>query len=203
MAGVGTFGYNAAGSADAAVGVNVSSGDNSVRISSAVANPAGADGVVGTPDDIRVTGPVLAEIYDATPSANLTETTPRLVNVSVLKHIGAGITAGFVIGGSKEKNVLVRAIGPTLGAAPFNVSGVMADPQLTLNAGNIRIAANNDWGGSATLVAAFAQVSAFALPPTSKDSALLATLGPGNYTVQVSSAGTASGLALVEVYELP
>jgi hypothetical protein len=54
------------------------------------------------------------------------------VNVSVLKQLGPGVTAGFVVGGSTPRTVLVRAIGPTLGAAPFNVPGVVIDPQLAL-----------------------------------------------------------------------
>ena len=121
----------------------------------------------------------------------------------MLKNIGSGLTAGFVIGGSTSKTVLIRAIGPTLAGAPFNVSGVVADPQLALFSGSTKIGENNDWGGTATLTAAFTQVGAFALPATSKDAVVLATLLPGNYTVQVSGVGNTTGLALVEVYEVP
>ena len=67
----------------------------------------------------------------------------------------------------------------------------------------MKIGESNDWSGTAELTAAFASVGAFALPATSKDVALLATLPPGNYTVQVSGVGGTSGVALVEVYELP
>jgi hypothetical protein len=188
---------------DAAVATDVPNGDNSVKVTSATTNAAGPDGVVGTADDIRVSGAVLAEIYDATPSASFTAATPRLVNVSVLKNLGSGLTVGFVIGGSNSKTVLIRAIGPTLGAAPFNVPGVVADPRLALFAGSFQIGENNDWGGGLALTSAFAQVGAFTLPAASKDAAILATLGPGNYTVQVSGVGTTTGTALIEVYELP
>jgi hypothetical protein len=98
---------------------------------------------------------------------------------------------------------LIRAIGPTLGAAPFNVSGVVADPQLALFSGQNRIGENNDWGGTAPLTAAFTQVGAFALPAASRDAVLLATLVPGNYTVQITSVNATAGLGLVEVYEIP
>jgi hypothetical protein len=111
------------------------------------------------------TGTVIAELYDGTPASNFVVSTPRLVNVSVLMQINAGeiLTAGFVIAGSTAKTVLIRAVGPTLGTAPFNVPGVMADPKLDLFSGQTVINSNNDWGGGATLSVAFASVGAFAL----------------------------------------
>jgi hypothetical protein len=187
MAAVGAFAYSGANSRDAAAVANITSSDNSVRVS-AVGNGSGA---------------VIAELYDATPSGSFSATTPRLVNVSVLKNIGSGLTAGFVIGGSTSKTVLIRAIGPTIGAAPFNVGGVVADPQLALFSGQNKIAENNDWGGTSALAAAFAGVGAFALPAASRDAALVTTLVPGNYTVQVTGVGNTTGTALIEVYDVP
>jgi hypothetical protein len=109
---------------------------------------------------------------------------------------------GFVLGGSTPTKVLVRAIGPTLGS--FGVPGTVADPQLTLfNSSSAKIGENNDWGGTAELTAAFTSVGAFALPATAKDAALLVTLSPGNYSVEVSGVSTTTGVALVEVYEVP
>jgi hypothetical protein len=122
--------------------------------------------------------------------------------VSVLKQLGTGLTMGFVVGGSAPVQVLVRAIGPTLGAAPFSVPGTVADPRLTLFAGTSQIGENDNWGGTATLTTAFTQVGAFGLAPTSRDAVVLTTLAPGNYSVQVSGIG-GTGLALVEVYEVP
>ncbi len=186
MAGVGAFPYANATSRDAALWLpTLESGANSARISGAGA------------------GIVIAELYDATPQGGFTATTPRLINVSVLKHLGSGVTAGFVLGGSTARTVLVRAIGPTLGAAPFNVPAVVADPQLALFAGQIQIAANDNWGGAAALSAAFAQVGAFALPAAAQDAALLATLQPGSYTARVTGVGGTSGVALIEIYEVP
>jgi hypothetical protein len=184
---VGAFAYASAASLDAAMLATISAGDNSVRVS---ANGSG-------------TGTVIAELYDSTSAQNSTGTTPRLVNVSVLKHLGAGLTAGFVINGTGARTVLVRAVGPTIGAAPFNVPGVVADPQLTLYSGQTVIGSNDNWGGTAALTAAFTQVGAFALPAASRDAALLATLQPGNYTVQVIGVGNTTGVGIVEVYEVP
>ncbi|MEY2878721.1 MAG: hypothetical protein RLZZ15_1101, partial [Verrucomicrobiota bacterium] len=60
-----------------------------------------------------------------------------------------------------------------------------------------------NWGGTAALTAAFTSVGAFALPAASLDAALVATLQPGNYTVEVKGAGTTTGVALVEIYDVP
>jgi hypothetical protein len=146
---------------------------------------------------------VIAELYDSDPVSSMTDASPRLVNVSVLKNIGTLLTAGFVIDGNTTKKVLIRAVGPTVGAAPFNVPGAVADPQLTLFSLGTAIGSNDNWGGTAELTAAFTAVGAFALPATSRDAAIVATLNPGPYTVQVSGVGGTTGVALVEVYEMP
>ena len=104
--------------------------------------------------------------------------------------------------GPGSRTVLIRGIGPTLGAAPFNLTGVAADPRVTLYAGTRWMAANDDWGGSSALAAAFTRVGAFSLANTSRDAALITTLAPGNYSVQITGAGANPGLALVEVYEI-
>ena len=48
-----------------------------------------------------------------------------------------------------------------------------------------------------------AQVGAFAIPASSRDAALLATLQPGSYSVQVSAPAGTGGLVIAEVYEVP
>ncbi len=186
LAAVGAFAYVSPTSKDAAATANITSRDNSVVVSSA---NSGA-------------GLVIAEIYDATKPDEFVAATPRLINVSVRKHLGTGLTAGFVLGGSASTKVLIRAVGPTLG--DFGVPGVVADPQLTLfNGQSVKIGENNDWGGTTALTAAFGSVGAFALPTPSKDAALLVTLPPGNYSVRATGTGTTTGVALVEVYEVP
>ncbi|MCX6954467.1 MAG: hypothetical protein NTV51_20125 [Verrucomicrobia bacterium] len=183
---VGAFPFASPSSKDAAALANPTTRDNSVKISSA------NDGA----------GLVLAEIYDATASDRFIATTPRLVNVSVRKDVGTGLTLGFTIAGATPKTVLIRAIGPTL--ADFGVPGTVADPQLVLfNGASVKIAENDNWGGTAPLTAAFSGVGAFPLPATSKDAALLATLPPGGYTAKVTGVNNSTGTALVEVYEVP
>lgn len=186
-AGVGAFPFASDTSRDAAVLGSITSRDNSVRVSSAD----------------RGTGAVIAEIYDASGGDRVSGDGPRLVNVSVLKPIGAGLTVGFYLGGSGTRRILVRAVGPSLGEL-FNVPGAIPDPRFELFDGAGRgVGANDDWGGAAELAAAFGVAGAFALPPKSLDAAFVANLGPGAYTVVVGPAPGADDLVLVEVYELP
>jgi hypothetical protein len=185
LANVGAFPYASPTSRDAAVTATITTRDNSVRVSG-----------VGPG-----TGAVIAEVYDATPNNAFTTTTPRLVNVSVLKEIGAGFTVGFVVGGRTTRTVLIRAVGP--GLIPLGVTGTVADPRLSFFSGPSKIDENDNWGGTAILTTAMAQVGAFALPASSKDATLLTTLQSGSYSVQVAGGTGASGLVLVEVYEVP
>ncbi|MBI5380968.1 MAG: PKD domain-containing protein [Opitutae bacterium] len=150
------------------------------------------------------TGITLAEIYDATPSANFLWTTPRLINASARTLVGAGddiLIAGFVVGGSTSKKILVRAIGPTLGG--FGVSGALSDPKLEVRNGDTKVGENNDWSGTDALKTAFTATGAFTISDNSKDAAIVLDLPPGSYTAQVSGVNGTTGVALVEIYEVP
>src|SRR3954471_13903290 len=137
----------------------------------------------------------------------------RLANLSTRAQVGVGsnvATVGFVIGSGSSKNILIRAVGPTLGSA-FAVAGVNSNPKITVfNAAGVQVLTNDDWGTQATggptaaaLSSTFDSVGAFRLTSGSRDAAILATnLPPGNYTAQVSGVGTASGVALVEIYDV-
>jgi hypothetical protein len=155
------------------------------------------------------TGVALAEVYDETPTGTFTAATPHLVNVSARASVGSGgsvLIAGFVIGGSTAKTVLIRASGPAL--EQFGVTGVITDPMLQLynvaSGGAVLLASNDDWGGDPEIATAAASVGAFAwTDPASADCALLVTLPPGSYTAEVLGINGSSGVALVEVYEVP
>jgi hypothetical protein len=125
-----------------------------------------------------------------------------LRNLSTRGQVGTGsniLIAGFVVGGSTPKQVLLRAIGPTL--ASFGVTGALADPVLELYRGNTRIASNDNWDGTGLQTAAN-QAGAFPLPVSSADAAVLMTLSPGSYTAQVSGVAGRTGVALVELYDV-
>jgi len=186
FAGLGAFAFGA-GSRDSAIYNNaIPSGSYSIQI----AGKGGATGIA------------LAEIYDATPSTSFAATTPRLVNVSARTRVGTGdniLIAGFVIGGESPVRVLIRAVGPTLSA--FGVGDTLADPKLDVFSGSAVVASNDNW--DAATAANFSRVGAFAFTAGSRDAALVATLQPGSYTAQVSGVNNTSGVALVELYELP
>src|SRR5205814_7557763 len=130
---------------------------------------------------------------------------PRLINVSVLKPIGNSLTVGFVIGGTGAKRILIRALGPTLSTLfGFAPSSVIADPKLELfNSASQSIGSNDNWSGTAELTAAFTAAGTFSFAANSLDAAMVTTLNPGVYTVQVTPANGATGTGLVEVYEVP
>src|SRR5690606_22654756 len=127
-------------------------------------------------------------------------------NVSARSEVGTGgdiLIAGFNIAGSGTRTLLIRAIGPTLGTA-FQVDGVLANPKLELyRSGNdTPIAENDDWD-SATATPIFRSVGAFELPDGSLDAVLVVSLPPGGYTANVSGVNDGTGVALVELYEVP
>jgi hypothetical protein len=158
--------------------------------------------ISGQSDD---SGVALAEVYDTTPAENFTPSSPRLVNISARVMVGTGgniLIAGFAIGGSTSRTVLIRASGPAL--VPFGVSGTLSDPQLGLYSGATLLNSNGGWGGNSEIASAASSVGAFSWSNSSSlDSAILVTLPPGAYTAQVSGASGDTGVALVEVYEVP
>ncbi len=133
-------------------------------------------------------------------------TTGRLVNLSVRSFAGTDVDTlivGFVVGGSGGKTLLVRGIGPTLGA--FGVGGVLTDPIITAFSEATSVGANDNWGSApnaASIATTAAAVGAFSLPSNSLDSVLLRDFAGGAYTVQVGSTQqNATGVALMEVYD--
>ncbi len=153
-----------------------------------------------------ISGVTLVEVYDADTVA--TPVRSRLVNTSVRAHVGTGaniLIPGIVVSQGAHKTVLIRAVGPRLGATPFNVDGVLAEPVITLFLGSQRVAANTAWNSAvnaAEIREVAGRVGAFPLPENSRDSALLVTLPAGAYTIQVAGANGTTGLALVEIYEV-
>jgi hypothetical protein len=84
---------------------------------------------------------------------------------------------------------------------------VLADPQLRLLQGSGTVVRDNDnWevGNDAAMISeATAKVGAFPLATGARDAAILINLPPGSYSAQVTGPGTTTGVALVEVYEVP
>lgn len=156
-----------------------------------------------TPGDAEA-GIVVVEAYDAKGDAELDA---QLSNLSARTEVGTGaevLIAGFVLEGPGEKRLLIRAIAPELAEFGLPAESLLTDPLLEIRRGDEVVASNNDWGGSDELKSAFGEVGAFTLTDdASRDAVLIVTLPAGVYTATVSGADGGTGVALVEVYELP
>jgi alkaline phosphatase D len=130
-----------------------------------------------------------------------------LINISSrgrLTRQGDALIAGFVIGGRTPRNILVRAVGPSL--TQFGVTDAVTRPVVTLYSGATVIASNSDWSVNNVqqLTTAFDLAGAFRFASaTNRDAALEIALLPGAYTLQATSLDGGSGTVLAEAYEVP
>ena len=179
----GAFAF-AAGSADSAVLIRLTPGDYTARVSA-------ADGGSGV---------ALVEAYEVEADGT------RFANVSTRAFVGTGasiVIPGLVVTGRSARTFLIRGIGP--GLADFGLGDLLARPSLVLMSGATALAANERWetaADPAAIATAAQQTGAFALKSGNADSALLATLEPGAYTVLISGADGGTGNCLVEIYEV-
>ncbi len=177
--------------------------DNTVIFRTTVSQPAGYVKRWNTTPDLDVSQ-LPSEILPVTTTIS---GNGQLANLSTRALVGLNeniLVPGLVVSGETSRTLLVRAIGP--GLSQFGVSGVLADPNLSVFHGTSVIASNDNWQeqpNPTTVSAAAAQTGAFGLPIGSKDSALVLTVEPGAYTFQITGAGGTTGVALVEVYILP
>jgi len=142
------------------------------------------------------------EVYDLTPTPG-----SLLANLSTRGFVQTGdnvMIGGFIVV-TQPTRVIIRAIGPSL--TQFGVPDALANPQLELHDANSVIARNDDWqttqiGGIITSDQV-AEIQNSQLAPTNPpESAIIATLQPGNYTAIVRGVNGTTGTALVEVYSL-
>jgi hypothetical protein len=180
----------------------------------ATLTPGGYTAIVSGVGDLS--GIALVEAYDADPDA-VAARSHKLVNIATRGQVFGGETvliAGLVVSGPGPRTYLIRGIGPTLLRAPFNLGGAMLDPFLELYRGETLLRENDDWdtpsNGMPALREAAAQVGAFALMEirdsvlrTGLDAAMLITLPPGSYTAKLSGFEGATGIGLIEIYEVP
>ncbi len=110
------------------------------------------------------------------------------------------VISGFIITGTGQKTVILRAIGPSLANA--GVAGTMADPTLDLyDAKGALIATDDNWRDRQQ--AGFGQGGRYhAFQPTDEsESAIAVTLEPGAYTTVVRGKNRSTGVALAELYD--
>ena len=156
----------------------------------------------GQSADIAATSPEGVNLdvigYDLIPA--LIPISGILGNISTRLQVGTGddvLIAGFQIAGSTAKQLILRALGPTL--AQFGLSNTMQDPTLDLHDSNgTRIAFNDDWKDNQQ-----SEITATGLAPSNDfESAMVGTLAPGSYTAIVRGFNNTTGNALVEVFAL-
>ncbi len=137
------------------------------------------------------TGVGLVEVYDLDSGVPA-----QLANISTRGFVQTEenvMIGGFIVGGTFPAKVLLRAIGPSL-----PVAGKLADPVLELVNANGNIITNDNWRATQE-----AEITATTVPPTDdRESAIVATLSPGNYTAIVRGKDGTTGVALVEGFVL-
>ena len=122
-------------------------------------------------------------------------------NISTRLAVGTSdnvLIGGIIVTGNAPKKVIVRAIGPSL--TQYGVPGALQDPTLELHDHTgAMIDFNDNWMDSANEQAI---IDSGLAPSNNLESAILATLDPGNYTAIIRGNNGTTGAALVEVYDL-
>jgi hypothetical protein len=123
----------------------------------------------------------------------------RLGNIATRLRVETGdntLIGGFIVSGTQNKRVIVRAIGPSL-----NLPDKLANPSLELYQGNNRIALNDNWVDSADKQAI---INSGVAPTNDLESAIIISLPANNaqYTAIVRGADGGTGTAVVQVYDL-
>lgn len=123
----------------------------------------------------------------------------RLLNVSTRAFVQEGDSVeigGFIVEGPDAKKVVLRGLGSSL--AQSGIADPLSDPRLLLfdSAGNL-LAVNEGWTSH------YDEIVATGLAPAhERDSAMVATLAPGAYTVMLESSSQSPGTGLFELYDL-
>lgn len=140
------------------------------------------------------TGVGLAEAYDLDQSS-----AAKFANISTRGYVETGdnvMIGGFIVGGTEPAKMLVRAIGPSL--ADQGVPGALQTTSLEVHDANGSVIGNQGWRSAQE-----SDIVATTIPPTNdRDSAVVETLVPGNYTAVVRGLNNTTGVGLVEAYNL-
>jgi sugar lactone lactonase YvrE len=126
---------------------------------------------------------------------------PRALALNISTRLGVQAGENVLIGGliiteTGGKTVVIRGIGPSLGAA--GVQGALQDPILELHYPGGFVNTNDNWKDTQA-----SQIQATGLAPSDeRESAFTYNLGPGNYTIVLKGKNNSSGVGLLEVYDV-
>jgi cyclophilin family peptidyl-prolyl cis-trans isomerase len=178
------------------LGFNPGSPNESVILTTVPSNTNGAAYTAVMRGANNTTGLGVVEVYDLDSGPGST-----LLNVATRGQVGVdpnALIAGLTVDGTDSRQILVRAIGPSL--TPFGIPNALADPTLELRDinGNL-IDSNDDWMNSPQKT----QIQNSGLAPSNaKESAVLQTLSAGQYTALVHGANDGTGVGSVQVYQV-
>jgi Subtilase family len=146
---------------------------------------------------INIEAAVTAPVPTATPAASPPGV--QLVNIAGRLLVGTGNDVGiggFIMKGGASKKVLIRAIGPSLSGA--GIGNPLQDPVLELHENNGTVIVNDNWRSSNE-----GEIQQTGLAPSNdNESAIIATLPPGNHTAIIKGAANGTGVGIVEIYDL-
>ncbi len=166
-------------------------------------SPLGYSSVTGSFAAISSNAQVTLNPTGLVSSVDITKsqpTTGQPLNIATRMSVLSGdnaLIAGFIVTGpsGSTKKVLIRGIGPSL--ANFGVSGTLSDPLLELHKSDGSVVTNDNWqqGDTSQIPSGFA-------PSDPRESVVVATLTPGNYSAVLKGAHGETGIGLAEVYDL-
>jgi hypothetical protein len=111
------------------------------------------------------------------------------------------LVGGFIVAGTDNKKMLLRAIGPSLNNGGMSVGGHMENPTLSLYDENgIQIAFNDDWGQAPEPERTEIETSGLK-PDDPREAAILRSLSPGAHTAIVRGKDGTTGIAMLEMYD--
>jgi cytochrome c peroxidase len=139
-----------------------------------------------------------------TPTPGLTPTPAPIpaqpLNISTRLGVGSGDNAmigGFIITGNTTKQVLIRALGPSLSNA--GLTGLLDDPVLELRGANGNLLVqNDDWKEAQR-----SQIENTSFQPVDdREAVIIASLPPAAYTAVLTGKNRTTGIGLLEIYDL-
>jgi cytochrome c peroxidase len=161
-----------------------------------IPSPTSTSTPIPSPSSTPIPTPISTPIPTPTPTAAPAQ--PR--NISTRLGVGTGDNAmigGFIITGNNPKQILIRALGPSLGS--LGLTGLLLDPILELRgADGALLFQNDDWKDGQR-----SQIEGTPFQPADdREPVIIASLSPGAYTAVLTGKNQSTGIGLIEIYDL-